>query len=181
MARAMTYIDADLIDEANETAAPKRTMSSGEIMRRLYSMGVVAACAVLAIGIMFFSKSAAPGVLLYGESISAESRCVTEYMPRSIIFSVEPHAITEISIPLELNFSKKTELSVVGASMIILNDAGECEYEGTSYEVSGKVSICLVVPADKSAVVIETNRNYNIVLTLDAESSDWYVHIDKNN
>lgn len=181
MAYAISYIDTDLIDEANEAPASRSKVLSAELLKRIYSIGTVAACLILSVAIIFLAKPASPDVLLFGESISTEARSVTEYIPRSITYSVEPHTITDISIPLELEFAKKTKLTSNEASMTVLSDNGENDFEATEYEADGKVSLCLVVPSGKSQVTIETNRNYNIVLTLDEESDDWYVHIDKNN
>ena len=179
MANAITKIDSRLIDEANEYQAKKATILTPNFVRGLYRYGSMAACLMLIVGAMIFAGTRGDSVLLYGESISGEAKMITEYIPRSIAYSVEPEAITEVSLPLELEFSRKTTLTLDCGEMVVIDSMGNEIYRGQEYCVKGKVSICIVLPSDINSANIKTDRNYNIVLTQEENSEFWYVNIDK--
>ena len=179
MARAMTYIDSAFIEEANETAVPKGITLSGEFIKKFSRYGSVAACALLVIGLMFFARLGSGDVLLYGESISDSPRTITDYMPRSVTHSIQPDVLTEISLPLELEFKSATTLTLDLGEMTVLDQGGNELFVGNEYTVKGKASICLTFPSEVTRATIQTNRGYNIVLTKDDESGFWYVNIDK--
>jgi hypothetical protein len=179
MAQAMSYIDYALIEEANETAAPKGKVLTGRFMRGISRYGSLAACLVLVFAIVLIARLGGNDVLLYGESISDSPRTITEYIPRSVVHSVEPQTFTEVSLPLELEFKKATELTLDIGEMIILDKNGDTVFSGNTYVAKGKVSMCLSFPSDVTYATISTNRDYNIVLTKDLESGAWYVNIEK--
>ncbi|MBP3401887.1 MAG: hypothetical protein J6K85_02390 [Clostridia bacterium] len=179
MANAITKIDSRLIDEAEDYQAKKATILTPNFVRGLYRYGSMAACLMLIVGAMIFAGMRGDSVLLYGESISGEARMITEYIPRSIAYSVEPEAITEVSLPLELEFSRKTTLTLDYGEMVVIDSMGNEIYRGQEYCVKGKASICIVLPSDISSANIQTDRNYNIVLTQEEDSEFWYVNIDK--
>ena len=163
MAQAMSYIDYALIEEANETVAPKSKVLSGGFLKSISRYGSIAACFILVLGIALIIRLGGNEVLLYGESI------------------IEPEVITEVSLPLELEFKRETVLTLDIGEMIILDKNGDTVFSGSTYTVNGKVSICLAFPSDVTDATIRTNRGYNIVLSKDAESEIWYVNIEKNN
>ena len=179
MAQAMSYIDYALIEEANETAAPKGKVLTGGFMKNLTRYGSIAACLVIILGIALISRISGNEVLLYGESISDSPKTITEYMPRSVAHSIEPYVLTSISLPLELSFKRETTLTLDKGEMTVLDNDGNTLFEGTEFTVNGEVSICLSFPSDVTTATIRTNRGYNIVLTKDVESGVWYVNIEK--
>ncbi len=181
MAQAMSYIDYALIEEANETVAPKSKVLSGGFLKSISRYGSIAACFVLVLGIALIIRLGGNEVLLYGESISDQPKTITEYIPRSLTHSIEPEVITEVSLPLELEFKRETVLTLDIGEMIILDKNGDTVFSGSTYTVNGKVSICLAFPSDVTDATIRTNRGYNIVLSKDIESEIWYVNIEKNN
>lgn len=180
MANAITRIDPRLIDEANEYQAKKATILTPSFVRGVYRYGSLAACLVIIIGAMLLAGRGTDEVLLYGESITSEARMITEYMPRSIAYSIEPETITEVSLPLELEFSRSTTLTLECGEMVVLDFEGNEIYRGQEYLVSGKASICITLPSGTDNAKIYTDRNYNIVLTQKEDSEFWYVNIDKN-
>ena len=180
MANAITRIDPRLIDEANEYQTKKAAILTPDFVRGIYHDGSLAACLVLIVGAMFLMGRGSDEVLLYGESITSEARMIMEYIPRSIAYSIEPEAIAEISLPLELEFSKSTTLKLECGEMVVIDSDGNEIYRGQEYLVSGKASICITLPSDIDNAKIYTDRNYNIVLTQNEDSEFWYVNIDKN-
>ena len=88
MAQAMSYIDYALIEEANETAAPKGKVLSGRFMQNLTRFGSIAACLVVVLAIVLVARISGNEVLLYGENISNSPKTITEYMPRSVFLAV---------------------------------------------------------------------------------------------
>lgn len=176
MAQAMSYIDDALIEEANETAAPKGKVLTGRFMQSISRYGSIAACLLVVIAIVLVTRAGTNDVLLYGESISGSPKTITEYMPRSVVHLVEPATFTEVSLPLELEFKTKTQLTLDVGEMIILDKNGDTLFQGSEYAANGKTSICLAFPSDVTSATIRTNRGYNIVLTKDIESGVWCVY-----
>ena len=179
MARAMSYIDYALIEEANEITTKKARVLEGRFMKNITRYGGMAACAIIIFGLALMINLGGNEVLLYGESISDNPTTITEYLPRSVQYSVEPQTLVEISLPLELEFKRETKLMLDHGEMTILDKQGNVVFTGKEYTVNGKTSICLSFPANITCGVIATNRGYNIVLTKDAESGFWYVNIEK--
>ena len=179
MARAMSHIDDALIEEANETPVRRAKILTPKVMKNITRFGSIAACVILVIGIMIVGNRRGSQVLLYGESVSDSPRTITEYMPRAVTHLVDPALITEVSLPLELEFKKETKLHLTEGSMMIIDENGETLYEGLEYTANGKVSMILSFPGNAPKCIIETNRGYNIVLTQDGESHIWYVNIEK--
>ena len=179
MARAMTHIDDALIEEANEIAVSRKWFMRSEFTKRLYQYGSLAACAVLIIGVLLMSGLGGSDVLLYGESISESPQMITVYMPRAVTYSIDPALLTEVNLPLEFDFLKKTELKLDTGTMIVLDEEGNTVFEGTDYEAKGHISVCITLPAEETKCRIETNRGYNIVLSQDEHSGLWYVNIEK--
>ena len=179
MAQAMSYIDYALIEEANEVRTPRAKILDASFVKSFAKYGSLAACFVIILGIMIIARMGSGDVLLYGESISNEPKTITEYMPRSVTHSLEPHVLTSISLPLELDFKRVTKLTLDKGEMTVLDNDGNTLYSGTEYTAKGKVSICLTFPADVHTATINTSRGYNIILTKDEGSGVWYVNIDK--
>lgn len=173
LAQAMTNIDDALIAEADEMPARGSRITSRTLMRNIYRWGAVAACALIAVGVLLAGNLGDTGVLLYGESIEDSPRTVYEYMRLAII------DVEDTNIPLELEFKKETKLTVAEGSMLVLDENGETLYEGTEYLASGSVSIILILPGNTEVCSIETDRGYNIVLNRNSESGVWYVNIEK--
>lgn len=172
LAQAMTNIDDALIAEADERPAKGSKITSRTLMRNIYRRVAVAACAILAVGVLLAGNLGGQDVLLYGESIEDSPRTVYEYMPLAII-------IENSNIPLELEFKKETKLTLTTGSMIVLDEKGNTLYEGNEYVAAGKVALILTVPSDTEECIIETDRSYNIVLSPDSTSGVWYVNIEK--
>ena len=179
MAQAMSFIDYALIEEANEAPTKKARVLEGRFMKSITRYGGMAACALIIFGIVLMANISGNEVLLYGESLNDNPTTITEYLPRSVQHSIEPQTLIEISLPLELEFKKETKLMIDTGYMIILDQNGDVEFEGSEYTVKGKVSICLSFPSDATRGIINTNRGYNIILTKDTESGIWYVNIEK--
>ena len=172
LAQAMTHIDDALIAEADERPAKGSKITSRSLMRKIYRFGAVAACALLAVGVLLAGNLGGHDVLLYGESIEDSPRTVYEYMPLAIVME-------NSSIPLELEFKKETKLTLTSGSMIVLDENGNTICEGNEYVANGKVAIIITVPSDTEECIIETDRSYNIVLRSDSNSGVWYVNIEK--
>ena len=179
LAQAMTHIDDALIAEADERRTRGSRITARTLMRNVYRYGAVAACLILAIGVLIAGNIGGQDVLLYGESIADSPRTVAEYMPRAVAYYVDTHALEDVNLPLELEFKKETELRLTSGSMLVLDANGDTLYEGNEYAASGSVSIIVTLPGDAEKCVIETDRGYNIVLTQDGESQVWYVNIEK--
>lgn len=179
MARAMTQINEDLITEAEESVARRAKILTPNLARQIYRWGSIASCLALLIGVLLVSGHSGNKVMLYGETVTDTPRSITEYMPRAVTYSVDPALLTEVSLPLEFEFKRSTELSVNGGKMIVLGGEGDTLFEGSSYTAKGEVSVCLVLPPDVTNCIITTDRGYNIVLAKDVESELWYVNIDK--
>ncbi len=175
LARAMTEIDVALIAEADERPA-KKGFTQITLVKNIYRWGSVAACAMIMVGIFAFGIFGRNDVLLYGESIADSPRTVSEYMPRAVAHMIDT---IDVEIPLELDFGRKTALTVAGGEMTVLDKNGNTLYEGKNYTAKGKVSICISLPNDASECIIETDRDYNIVLTRDEISGSWCVNIQK--
>ena len=179
LAQAMTHIDDALIAEADERRTRGSRIMARTLMRNVYRYGAVAACLILAIGVLIAGNIGGQDVLLYGESIADSPRTVAEYMPRAVAYVVDTLEIEDVNLPLELEFKKETELRLTSGSMLVLDANGDTLYEGNEYAASGSVSIIVTLPGDAEKCVIETDRGYNIVLTQDGESQVWYVNIEK--
>ena len=180
LAQALTNIDDALIAEANERGARGSKITARTLMRGIYRYGAVAACLVLAIGVLIAGNLGGQDVLLYGESIADSPRTVAEYMPRAVAYYVEDTVrVEDISLPLELQFKKETTLTLGEGMMLVLDESGDTLYEGTEYAANGSVSLILTIPGNTDSCVIKTNRGYNIVLTRNSESGIWYVNIEK--
>ena len=179
MVRAMTHIDDALIDEANEIVVSRKKFMRSGLTKSLYQYGSLAACMALMIGVMLISRLGGSEVLLYGESISESPQMITEYLPRAVTYSVDPAIITEVNLPMEFDFQKKTSLTLDKGTMIVLDKDGNTVFDGTDYEAKGHISMCVKLPAGENECRIATNRGYNIVLSQDVESGLWYVNIEK--
>lgn len=179
LATALTYIDDALIAEADERRTRGAKITARTLMRNVYRYGAVAACLILAIGVLIAGNIGGQDVLLYGESIADSPRTVNEYMPLALAHIVETIEAPDVQIPLELEFKKETKLTLTSGSMIVLDDNGDTLNDGTEYLASGSVSLIVTLPGDAEECIIETDRGYNIVLTQDGESHVWYVNIEK--
>lgn len=173
LAQALTNIDDALIAEADEAPAKSSKITSRTLMRNIYRWGAVAACALIAVGVLLAGNLGGPDVLLYGESLADTHGTIYEYMPLAIV------DVEDINIPLELEFKKETKLTAADGVMLVIDENGETLYEGNEYLASGKTSIILTLPANTEEFSIETDRGYNIVLTRNTESGIWYVNIEK--
>ncbi len=170
LARAMTEIDDALIAEANERPARSK-VTHRTLLQAVYRWGTIAACALLVLGVVIAGNLGSNDVLLYGESITDQSKMIN--MPRAIAHMID----TEI--PLELEFKKETTLTLTEGVMTVLDGGGEVVFEGSEYTVRGSISMILTLPAEATEALIETDRGYNIVLTKDIQSGNWYVNIQK--
>ena len=179
MARAMSHIDYALIEEANEAPVRRAKVLTPGAVRTIVRYGSMAACAVLVVGMMMMWQLSSGGVLLYGESVSDSPRTITEYMPRAVTHLVDPALITEVSLPLELEFKKETTLTLAEGTMSVIDKDGNTVYTGNSYKAKGAVSICVQLPPDATEGVIMTDRGYDIVLTKEDETGVWLVNIEK--
>ena len=179
MARAMSCIDDALIEEANEVPVRRAKVLAPKTMNVIIRYGSMAACALLIVGVMVIGQMSSGGVLLYGESVSDSPRTITEYMPRAMTHLVDPALITEVSLPLELEFRKETTLTLAEGTMSVIDRNGNTVYTGNTYTANGAVSICVQLPPDATEGVIMTDRGYDIVLTKEDETGVWLVNIEK--
>ncbi len=179
MARAMSHIDDALIEEANETPVRRAKILTPKVMKNITRFGSIAACIMLVIGIMIVGNRRGSQVLLYGESVSDSPRTITEYMPRAVTHLVDPALITEVSLPLELEFKKETTITLSEGTITVLDKNGNTVYEGSSYTAKGSVSICVQLPPNATEGVIMTDRGYDILLTKEEETGFWLVNVKK--
>lgn len=179
MARAMSCIDDALIEEANETPVRRARVLTPKTMNAIIRYGSMAACALLIVGVMVIGQMSSGGVLLYGESVSDSPRTITEYMPRAMTHLVDPALITEVSLPLELEFRKETTITLAEGTMSVIDRNGDTVYTGNTYTAKGAVSICIQLPPEATEGVIMTDRGYDIILTKEDETGVWLVNIEK--
>ena len=179
LARAMTNIDDELIEQANEMPVRQAKVLRPNFVRHITRWGSIAACVAVMIAIVIATRVGGDDVRLYGESITDAPRTITEFMPRSFTHSVDPISITAVSLPLELEFDRSTTLTLQNGSMEVLDEAGNTVYSGEQYTVKGAVSVCITLPPDTTQCIITTDRGYNIVLRQDEASGLWYVNIEK--
>ena len=179
LARAITYIDDELIEQANEKPAKRALMASPFTMRNFMRWGSLAACIIVTLSLVIATHVSGDGVRLYGEIITDEPRTITEFMPRSITHSIDPASLTALSLPLELEFDKSTTLTLENGSMEILDQNGETLYSGNQYTARGKISVCITLPPNTTQCKISTNRGYHIVLEQNEALELWYVSIEK--
>lgn len=179
LAQAMTHIDDALIAEADERRTRGAKITARTLARNIYRYGAVAACLILAIGVLIAGNIGGQDVLLYGESIADSPRTVQEYMPLALAHIVDTINAPDVQIPLELEFKKETKLTLTSGTMLVLDTNGETLYEGSEYAAIGSTSMIVTLPGDTEECIIETDRGYNIVLTQDGESHVWYVNIEK--
>lgn len=176
MARAMSHIDDALIEEANEAPARRAKVLN---LKTVYRFGSIAACAAVIIGMLAVGQMMGNGVLLYGESIGDSPKTITEYMPRAVMHVVDPSIITEVSLPLELEFKRETALTLAEGTMSVIDKDGNTVYTGNSYKAKGAVSICVQLPPEATEGVIMTDRGYDIVLSKEIDTGVWLVNIEK--
>jgi hypothetical protein len=179
MARAMSCIDDALIVEANEIPSRRAKVLTPKTVSMIVRYGSMAACALLIVGIMVIGQMTSGGVLLYGENVSDSPRTITEYMPRAVTHLVDPAVITEVSLPLELEFKKETTLTLAEGTMSVIDKDGNTVYSGNSYKAKGAVSVCVQLPPNVTEGIIMTDRGYDIVLTKEDETGVWLVNIEK--
>ena len=179
LARAITHIDDELIEQANAAPVRRARILKLKTAQQITRWGSIAACVAVMIAVVIATRMSGNDVRLYGESITDAPRTITEFMPRSVTHSVDPISLTAVSLPLELEFDKSTTLTLETGSMEVLDAAGNTVYSGEQYTVKGAVSMCIMLPPDATQCKITTDRGYNIVLELDGESGLWYVSIEK--
>lgn len=179
LARAMTNIDDELIEQANEMPTRQAKVLRPNFVRNITRWGSIAACVAVMIAIVIATRMSGDDVRLYGESITDAPRTITEFMPRSVTHSVDPISLTAVSLPLELEFDKSTTLTLTEGSMEVLDQNGDTLYSGEKYTAHGSVSMCITLPPYATQCKITTDRGYNIVLEQDGESGLWYVSIEK--
>lgn len=179
MAQAMSCIDDALIEEANVSSTRRAKVLTPKTMNMITRFGSIAACAILVLGMMLIGHMAGNDVLLYGESVSDSPRTITEYMPRAVTHLVDPALITEVSLPLELEFKKETTLTLTDGVMSVIDKNGNTVYTGNSYTAKGNVSICIQLSPDATEGVIMTDRGYDIILSKEEGSGVWLVNIEK--
>ena len=176
LARAMTQIDSALIDEANEMPTKKATVLTPAFLAGIKRYGALAACLVLIVGAIIAVNSSTPGVLLYGEPITANARNITEYIPASFTAGDEE---SDMLIPLELDFKKSTILTTDNATIVALDSDGNEIFRGKTYTAKGVASIMISLSTEERRATIATNKGYDIVLEKDEQLGLWYVFIDK--
>ena len=176
LARAMTNIDSALIDEANEMPSKRATLLTPAFFSGFKRYGALAACLVLIVGAIIAVNSATPGVILYGEPITANARNITEYIPAAMASNDEDG--TRV-IPLELEFRKTTVLSTENANISVLDGEGNEIFSGKTYTAKGKQNLVLSLPESETEATVSTDRGYDIVLKKDDQLGLWYVFIDK--
>ena len=182
MARAMTNIDDRLIDEANITRIDRKA----RIPRSFTRFGSLAACLILVVGI-FILAGKQDLILLDGQKLTREPRELTIVVPEPRDISIGTHSQTyqpaksSYSYPIELafSFSKAKKLSCSTAEMIVINDDGDIVHTGDGYMAEGKTIIRLPLTDEMSDIIISTDRGYNIVLTKDENTDQWYINLVK--
>ncbi len=179
LARAMTNIDDELIEQANAAPVRRARILKLKTAQQITRWGSIAACVAVMIAVVIATRMSGNDVRLYGESITDAPRTITEFMPRSVTHSVDPISLTAVSLPLELEFDRSTTLTLETGSMEVLDQNGNTIYSGEQYCVRGSVSMCITLPPYATRCVINTDRGYNIVLEQDGESALWYVSIEK--
>ena len=63
--------------------------------------------------------------------------------------------------------------------MIVINDDGDIVHTGDGYMAEGKTIIRLPLTDEMSDIIISTDRGYNIVLTKDENTDQWYINLVK--
>ena len=165
-ARAMTYIDDALIEEADVgTIQVRRTVN---VKKMFLQFGSLAACAVIAVGVFLVSLMGSSQVSFYGEAMKdGVSMTANANLPRmaSATEQTEP-------IELKLSFKKPTEISVDGIEMTVCTENGEELFRGTKYTATGTVLISLM-PQDAETIIV-TDKGYSLLVKFDGPQT-WTI------
>ena len=129
LAQALTNIDDALIAEADERRTRGAKITARSLAQNIYRYGAVAACLILAIGVLIAGNIGGQDVLLYGESIADSPRTVAEYMPLRLKISAFPSNLnskrkqSSRSLPAQCSFLTKTAKQFTKATNLLQAEA----------------------------------------------------------
>ena len=173
LAHAMTHIDDDLITEAAQIGESR----GGRILnwqRTLVRFGSLAACLLLAVGIIFGSMS--PGVTMDGHRLDAQltpiSAASSRSTPQTVGYTAERN-----TIELTLDFGKSTTLTPHNGTLAVVEPDGSLTSVTEDRTVRGTVTLRLTLESTATSATVATDRGYDIMFSLIA--GEWYVNIEK--
>lgn len=148
---------------------------------RMYA--TLAACFVLVIVFSVFAVGnfGDLSISVYGKTLTSESVVLSDSEIAPLAYSVEPRAIGRTSVPVEIEVSSETEISVSGGQMKVCDAKTEEElYSGTEFTAKGNVLIHWIVDADEAAKHFEMTVNgrkkgYVILLDFDENAKQWTI------
>ena len=171
LAYAMTHIDDDLITEA------ARIERSGSrvltLQRALVRWGSLAACLILAVGIVLGSMS--PGVTMNGQALDSRLTPLSAATPRSLPQTASHTADTALEFTLD--FAKSTTLTPETGNLALVNSDGSLTPVTDGHTVRGAVTLRLTLSAPATSATVTTDRGYRIILSLIGD--EWFVNIEK--
>lgn len=167
MARAMTYIDDDLVVEAAEVSRAGRVL---RLQRTVVRWGSLAACLLIAVGILL-NAALSDNVTMNGIALDAQPAKVSEaaYRAAPVSSDAAPDVVT-----VTLNFTLPTKLSAQNASIFLVEaDGTPIPADGTSL----RGAVTLQLASYEESFTVSTNRGYSLLFT--SAEGEWSVSIEK--
>ncbi len=130
----------ELRERVFSTAAKEISERKHSIQHRIGSVAAMAAGLLLIVGLPVYMlrSNAKPGILLYGEPLSADSISILD--ESAVPASASTRSTPAFSVSLELELKCKTEISV-SEGIITVTDPETCEllYTGTEFTAESDV------------------------------------------
>lgn len=152
---------------------------------RMYA--TLAACFVLVIVFSVFAVGnfGDLSVSVYGKTLTFEPMVLSNSEIEPIAYSAEPRALCRTSVPVEIEVSGETEISVSDGMMKVCAAETEEElYSGTEFTAEENVLIYWTVDADEAATHFEMaingrKKSYVLLLDFDENTKQWAICREK--
>lgn len=155
---------------------PKHTLYSG----RLKAFASVAACVILIIAFSVFTMKdfGSFSASVNGERLSSESILFTSNQPA--LMTADARALSTVSVPIELDIHRDTEITVSNGTMQVLDDkTGEVLFTETTINTDTDTSVCWEVIIDDASpykmTVSDTKKTHVITLAFDDTAGEWTI------
>ena len=147
--------------------------------RHLMQLAMASACLLVVAAVVFISLNR---VDLY--NVSVEGKSITQSLmeiPDKTPAMIRSDVISEISIPLEIELSTETEISVYGGEMQVVNPVTEQTTDiGTKFNLSTNVKLFWTVSADTNnmefkMILKSAEKNSQILVRYDINNAQWTI------
>ena len=113
-----------------------------------------------------------------GEKLSSESMLFTSNQPA--LMTADARALSTISIPIELDIHRNTEITVDSGTIQVLDDkTGEVLSNETTINTDSDVLVCWEVVIDDAPsykmTVSDTKKTHVITLAFDDTAGEWTI------